>query len=139
MAFKLSTELVFPWPVKVREPDQDNPGKLVEHTFTGVFAIIEPEKAKARDDERRLIVDRFMADAENKDSKSLAEELTDHDLKAVKEVFRGWRDDLLGPDDKPWPATEANIEYAFSIERIKAAVIRAYREAISEDQARLGN
>ena len=156
MTFKLSTELVFPWPVTVLEPSQTNPGKLEEKTFTGVFAIIAPEQAKARDEARKQIgreiaaLQQKLADVRAEDGEhaapglfdeitALEQKLTDHDTLAAREVFRGWRDGLVGDDDQPMTVNAENIDLVFSFTRVRAALVRAYREAISEDRARLGN
>lgn len=155
MAFKPSSELVFPWPVKVIEPDQANPGKLVEHDFTGLFAIIPPEQARARDEARLEIIKKIdalrqkvaasgiavnsPADLPIDEIAALEKELSGHDVQAVREVFRGWRDGVEDDSGKLLPSTPENIAFVFSLERVRKALVRAYREAISEDKARLGN
>lgn len=157
MSFKLSTELVFPWPVTVLEPSHDEPGKLEEKTFTGVFALVSPEKAKARDDARKEIGRQISAlqgriataraegdeatalDGVFEEITALEEKLSDHDTLAARDVFRGWKDDLLDENGQPMPVNAESIDWVFSHTRVRSGLVRAYREAISEDKARLKN
>jgi dTDP-4-dehydrorhamnose 3,5-epimerase-like enzyme len=138
MSFKLSSELTFKWPIKVLEPDQSTPGKLVERVFMGHFAIIEPALAKETDAKRRAILEQITEKTEAKDLKDIQALLEAHDFSALKDVLRGWHD-LLDEDDKPIPFNSETLKMVYAHQRVKNAFNRAYQEAVSEDKARLGN
>lgn len=137
--FKVSSTLTFPWPVKVIEPDTDNAGVLVEHTFTASFKILSPERIKASNDRRLAILEKTKAETSLKKLKQIQAELDAHDRRAVFEVLAGWEEDLIDENDKPIPFSEANFNAIYAHARIRSAFGRAYQEAISEDKARLKN
>ena len=138
MAFKLSQELTFPWPVKVIEPNQHIPGKLLEQEFIAQFALIAPERAKARDAERLAILEQVTPETEGEELRKINEALHAHDLQALTDVLRGW-DGILDDDDNAIPFNPETVEIVLAHTRVKNALLRAYRESISEDKARLGN
>ncbi|MFD1330259.1 hypothetical protein [Mycoplana ramosa] len=136
--FKLSSELTFPWPVKVIEPDPVKAGTFAEYEFQVTFAIIAPDKAKASAEARNAIIARSTPESTLDELKAIQAELELHDSKALEDVVRGWKD-IVGEDDKPLPFTPENLATVSQHARVRAALIRAYQEAISEDKARLGN
>lgn len=136
--FKLSTELTFRWPIKPIEPDPENPGKLIEREFTGIFKIIAPEKAKASDEARREILKRATADATVETLTKANDDLKAHDLAAARDVLTGW-EGIVGDDDKPLPFNDDTFAAAHAHDHVRAAIVRAYAEAISQDRARLKN
>lgn len=137
--FILAPSYVFPWPVNVLEPDQDNPGKLVEHTFTARFELISRDEAIATDRKRTEIVLK-MAGVDDPDALfKIREELDAHDRVAMLRVLRGWEDDLCDENRKPIPFNDATVSAVLNHGRVHAAFNRAYQDAISEDKARLGN
>lgn len=138
MAFKLSQELTFPWPVKVIEPNPRIPGKLLEQEFIAQFALIAPERAKARDAERLAILEQVTPETEGEELRKINEALHAHDLQALTDVLRGW-DGILDDDDNAIPFNPETVEIVLAHTRVKNALLRAYRESISEDKARLGN
>jgi hypothetical protein len=136
--FKLSSELTFPWPVKVIEPDPKHAGKLIEHEFQVIFAIIDPDDAKKSAEERRTILAKMKPETELGELKVIQAELSAHDEKALRAVVRGW-ENIIDDDGKPIKFTDVTFRAAYAHERVKVALIRAYEEAISQDKARLGN
>ncbi|CAD7055461.1 hypothetical protein RHAB21_00722 [Pseudorhizobium halotolerans] len=138
MGFKLKKELIFPWPVKVIEPDPDNAGKHLEREFTALFAIIDPKDAKAAEEKRRKIVAQITPELSLDELKVIQAEVDAHDLAAIKQVMKGWQD-IVDDDDRPIDFTDKSFREVLEYPRVKSALIRAYREAISEDQARLKN
>ncbi|CUX57364.1 MULTISPECIES: hypothetical protein [Agrobacterium] len=138
MAFKLSQELTFPWPVKVIEPNPHIPGELLEQEFIAQFALIAPERAKARDAERLAILEQVTPETEGEELRKINEALHAHDLQALTDVLRGW-DGILDDDDNAIPFNPETVEIVLAHTRVKNALLRAYRESISEDKARLGN
>lgn len=137
--FKLSSELTFPWPVKVIEPDPKKAGKLVEHEFTAIFAILDPEAVEASLAARRAILAKMHPESTLEELKAVDEELTVHDRAALFEILRGWGDDFIDADEKPIRFTQAMFNEVIKHKRVRNGLIRAYEEAISEDKARLGN
>lgn len=138
MAFKLSSELTFKWPVKVLEPDQGTPGKLIEREFTAHFAIIDPEQSKETDKQRVALFEQIKPDMDVKDLREVQALIDAHDFTALSQVMRGWHG-IVDDDDKPIPFNSDNLKMVYAHDRVKNALRRAYQEAISEDKARLGN
>ncbi|CDN93477.1 hypothetical protein [Agrobacterium tumefaciens] len=138
MAFKLSQELTFPWPVKVIEPNPHIPGKLLEQEFIAQFALISPDRAKARDAERLAILEQVKPETEGEELRKINEALAAHDFKALTDVLRGW-DGVFDDYNNAIPFNPETVEIVCAHTRVKNALIRAYRESISEDKARLGN
>lgn len=137
--FKLSSEFTFRWPIKPIEPDPETPGKLIEHEFTGIFRIISPERAMASEEARRKIIKLATADANIETLTKVNADLKAHDLKAVREVLIGWEEDLLDESGNPIPFSETTFAAVYAHDRVRAAIGRAYSEAITEDKARLKN
>lgn len=138
MAFKLSSELTFKWPVKVLEPDQGTPGKLIEREFTAHFAIIDPEQSKETDKQRVTLFEQIKPDMPVKDLRDVQALIDAHDFAALSQVIRGWHG-IVDDDEKPIPFNSDNLRMVYAHDRVKNALRRAYQEAISEDKARLGN
>ncbi|MCI9864879.1 hypothetical protein RHIZ_02850 [Rhizobium skierniewicense] len=138
MSFKLSSELTFKWPIKVIEPDQGTPGKLIERTFMGHFVIPDPALVKESDAKRRAILEKITPDTDLPELKNLTALLEAHDFSALNDVLRGWHD-LIDDNDAAIPFNSENLKRVYAHPRVKSAFTRAYQEAISEDKARLGN
>lgn len=138
MAFKLSSELTFKWPVKVMEPDQGTPGKLIEREFTAHFAIIDPELSKETDSKRAALFDQIKPDMTPQDLRGVQALIDAHDFYALEQVLRGWHG-IVDDDDKAIPFNSDTFKMVYAHHRVKNALLRAYQEAISEDKARLGN
>lgn len=138
MAFKLSSELTFKWPVKVLEPDQGTPGKLIEREFTAHFAIIDPAQAKEADNQRVALFEQIKPDMSTKDLADVQALIDAHDFSSISQVLRGWHG-IVDDDDKPIPFNSETLKMVYAHDRVKNALRRAYKEAISEDKARLGN
>ncbi|TWC85657.1 tail assembly chaperone [Rhizobium sp. SJZ105] len=138
MAFKLSQELTFRWPVKVIEPDPHTPGKLIEQEFTAHFAIIAPDRAKARDAERLALFEQVKPETEGQELRDINKRIEKHDFESLTDVLRGW-DGVFDDYNNAIPFNPETVEIVCAHTRVKNALIRAYRESISEDKARLGN
>ncbi|SEH22528.1 hypothetical protein [Rhizobium sp. NFR12] len=136
--FKLSSELTFPWPVKVIEPNPGSPGELIEREFEVIFAILDPEVGRKRTAERRAILAKMTPGMELDELKVIQEEIHAHDQTALQEVIRGWSS-IVGDDDKPIAFTDVTFRAVTAHERVRIGLVRAYEEAISQDKARLGN
>lgn len=151
MTFKLFSELTFPWPIKVMEPDPAKPGKHVLREFEAIFAILPPERIKESQDARREIVKKMDRKVINEETgeeepigldelKVIQAELAAHDEAALKDIIRGWSKIVDADDgDKPLPFNDATFRAVYAIERVRVAFLKGYEDAISQDRARLGN
>lgn len=139
MTFKLSTEVTFPWPVKVIEPNPEKPGEKIERVFTAIFALIDPDEAKASEEARLNILRQTKAESKAKELRAIQEQLDLHDRVALRGVLRGWEKDILGADDKPLRFNEENFNALYRWPHVRAALLRAYKEAITDDGGRVGN
>ncbi len=136
--FKVVPNLTFWWPVKVLEPDPEQPGKLAEREFEAEFKLLDDKEAKASAEARRLIVARFSPDLDDKGLQAVTDELEAHDKAALRRVLTDWRN-IVDMGGKPIPFDDQAFAAAYNMYRVRTALNRAYKEAISEDQARLGN
>lgn len=134
--FKFVETLTFWWPVKVLEPDPANPGRLVEQEFEALFELPDPDLKKARADRRKTILQKI-ADAKTADDVEAAQaELDAYEEQVALETVKDWRK-IIDQNDKPVPF--GLFPKIYRNDRVKAAIARAYLDAISEDKARLGN
>lgn len=140
MTFRLSTELTFPWPVKVIEPDPANAGQKIEHQFTAVFALLDPDEEKTSLDARLDILKRGAnPDAKAKDLRAVQADLEKHDREALFRILRGWSGLEDEATKQPIPFTPESFAALYKHARIRNGFLRAYKEAITEEGARLGN
>ncbi len=138
MAFTVKNTLQFPWPVKVWEPHPEKPGKLIEREFIGHFKLIDPEVSRAHDDTRRAIVDEITPETTAEEMKDIQRRVEEHDHATSLELFCGW-DGIEDEEKQPITFSPEAFEEIYRMPRVAAAIKRAYREAVSEDKARLGN
>lgn len=149
--FKLVKNLAAWWPVSVLEPDPDQPGKLLEHSFEAQFIIRGKEEMKGHNERRQELTKQLMeaigragtatadeADAINAEIKQLTDRIEAHDRSMFHLMVANWRG-VIGEDDQPIPFSAAALDGALDHDRIRVGLNRAYEEAISNDKARLGN
>jgi hypothetical protein len=136
--FKVVPNLTFWWPVKVLEPDPEQPGKLIEQEFQAEFKLLDRNEAKASAEARRQIMARVSPDLDEAALKAVADELEAHDKRAVRQVLVDWRN-VVDSKGQPIPFEDQSFAALYNMDRVRAALNRAYAEAISEDKARLGN
>lgn len=136
--FKVVPNLTFWWPVKVLEPDPEQPGKLIEQEFQAEFKLLDDNEAKASAEVRRQIVARFSPDLDDQALQAVTDELEAHERASVRRVLVGWRD-IVDAKGNPIPFDDQSFSALYNMYRVRTALNRAYKEAISEDQARLGN
>jgi hypothetical protein len=122
--FVLTTTHVFWFPVTVRMPDTDEPGKFKPQTFQMQFEAI------GQDESRRLTAE-YEALTDPADR---AREEHSHLIRVVKD----WRD-VIDPTGQPVPFSEAALRAAIQIGWIRTGIYRAYAQALAGDEARLGN
>lgn len=139
MTFKLSSEVVFPWPVKVLEPNPDKPGEKIERVFTATFVLIDPDEAKASELERLDILKQAKTDTKAKELRAIQEQLEFHDRNALRRVLKGWHDDIQDESGNPLPFNDETFNAVYRWPHVRAAFVKAYKEAITDDGGRLGN
>jgi hypothetical protein len=104
--FKLAQVRKIEWPVDVHIP-QDG-GKVQRQRFTGHFELLDQDEYKSRVDEGDL----------------------------PERVFVGWGADLKGEaGDEPLEVNESNKAALLKIVYVRAAVLRAYLQASSGQEA----
>ncbi|WP_323041578.1 hypothetical protein [Gemmobacter sp.] len=124
MKFVLSKTNRYWWPVTVRLPDPDQPGKMLEQTLKILF---EP-----KDQDDALAEQTRIAAIKDPRAQVLAER------EALADVCKGW-DDIVDDDKTAIPFTPENLMAALQKAWFRAAVYRAYGESLSGEEARLGN
>lgn len=140
MTFSLSPELTFPWPVKVIEPDPDNAGQKIEHQFTATFALLDPDEEKASLEKRMEILRRASGpDLKAKELRAIQAELEKHDREALFRIVRGWSDLQDAATKQPIPFTPETFAEVYKHPRVRNGFLKAYKEAVIDDGARLGN
>lgn len=124
MKFKIVDEHIYWWPVEVRIPDPDKPGKTVTQSFTMQFQAIPADESAAMMKEIQEL-----PTAEARQARQHEE---------LVKVCKNWRDVT---DDK-------GEEVPFSTEALKACLqfswfsrglYNAYGRSMAPDEARKGN
>ena len=136
--FRFVKSLTFWWPVTVREPDPDQPGAMVEQSFEAQFRLIDDARVKASRQARRALMDRLTPDMSAGDIEAIQDEIDAHDRAALAEVLADWRD-ICDGDGLPIPFSGPAFEELYGERRFRAALTRAYGEAIAEDGGRVKN
>ena len=136
--FRFVKSLTFWWPVTVREPDPDRPGTIVEQSFEAQFRLIDDARAKASRQARRALMDRLTPDLSAGDIEGIQDEIDAHDRAALAEVLLGWRD-ICDSDGQPIQFSTTMFDELYGERRFRAALTRAYGEAIAEDGGRAKN
>lgn len=145
--FKVVKNLAVWWPVTVLEPDEDNPGTLIENEFQAQFVIRSRDQAKALQEERNTLIkqlpgsDDYLKDYASASAK--AEEVNAaieaHDNKVFHLNVTNWKD-VVADDGKTRIAFSPDaLDMVLNLDRVRLALVKAYDEAVSNDKARLGN
>ncbi len=122
--FTLATSRLFTWPVTVRLPDPVNPGAFAEHGFIATFEAIGLDEAEA------------IEQAAAGDGGPLA--LARGQAAVIMRVLKGWAD-VVDADGRDIPFTPAALAGACGEAWFRTAVIAAYAQAISGQEARRKN
>ena len=124
MKYVLSTTNRYWWPVIVRLPDPDQPGKMMEQALKILFEPKDQDEALAEQERISAIREpRKQAQAERE---------------SLSDVCKGW-DDIVNDDKTPIPFTHENLMLALQKAWFRAAVYRAYADSLTGQEARLGN
>lgn len=136
--FKLVRNLTFWWPVKVIEPDPFNPGKTIEYQFEAEFEILDRDEDKRVKAKRAELLARLSKDSSETNIAQVEAELEALDEGSFRRAIRNWRN--IGDEDgNPLVFTEETFAAALKHDRVRAGLVKAYRDAVSQDGARLGN
>lgn len=121
--FAIAPKRLFWWPVTVRIPSPDKPGTIEAHGFEAQFEAIPLARAHALDEARATLPE--------------AERVA-RAFDFLSEIVRGWRD-VIDADGESVPfgreAFEAQCQFAW----FRDGILAAYAEAMSGQEARLGN
>ena len=124
MNFKLTTAQKYWWPVTVRLPDPDRPGKIIKQRFKMQF------EAQPRD--------QVIADQERLNALTGLSEIAEHEYDMLRRACTDWKD-VDGEDGKPAPFTREAFDAQLQRTQFRVAVYEAYNESQSGEEARLGN
>lgn len=145
--FKIVKNLAIWWPVSVLEPDDDNPGTLVEKKFQAQFLIRSRDQAKALQEERNALLKQLPGSEDYlKDyaaASAKAEEINvaieAHDNKVFHLNVTNWKDVVADDGKTQLPFSSDALDMVLNLDRVRLALVKAYDEAVSNDKARLGN
>lgn len=121
--FTITKKRLFWWPVTVKIPSPDNSGVYQEHGFEMQFEAMPRDRALEIDAERNRLP------AAERDA--LAFEF-------LFEVARGWRD-VVAEDGTDAPFSEELFRQQLQYPWFRDAVVAAYEQAVTGQDARLGN
>lgn len=121
--FVITKKHLFWWPVTVKIPSPDTAGELQEHTFEMQFEAMSMERGRQIDAE----IDKL----------PLAERSARR-FDFIFEMAKGWRE-IVDADGVDVPFTRETLEAQLNIAWFRAGVLAAYEQAMTGQQARLGN
>lgn len=124
MKFTLAQTVRYWWPVTVRLPDPETPGKILEQQLQVLF---EP---KGRDE--------AIAAQEAYAQLDSAKERSAHEHRELADVVKGW-DDVVDEEKAPIPFSEEALSRALQFSWFRAGVYEAYAQSLNGEEARLGN
>ena len=124
MQFKLAETYRYWWPVKVRVPDPESPGKIVEQTFKALFEPLDREEQ--------------LAESERAAGLKTMRDLVDHEIQNALRVVKNW-DEVIGDGGEIVPFSEDKLRQALRHSWFRAGVQEALKESLAGEEARLGN
>jgi len=124
MQFKLTKSHRYWWPVTVRIPDPEQPGKIIEQRLKVQF---EPKPREA-----------ILAAQEKAAKMTSLRELTDHEISEARDIIRNWAD-VVGEDGQLIPFGAENLEAALQQTWFRKGLNEALTESMNGEEARLGN
>lgn len=123
MKFVLTDKHIYWWPVEVKLPHAEIPGKIVTQSFTMQFEAIGADEANA-----------IWAEIE---ALPVAERAARRHDELVR-VSKDWRD-VTGEDGSEVPFTEQALRAALQFSWFRVGLTEAYSRSLSADAARKGN
>lgn len=136
--FKLVKTLTAWWPVKVYEPDPENPGKFVSFEFQAEFEILDREEVGKNEAARAAVFAEFEGATGDNRLRELQQKLDDLQTREFLRVMRNWRG-VVDDNDQPLTFTEQAFLEALKRNHVREAISVAYAEAIDTGKARQGN
>lgn len=124
MKFQLVEKYRYLWPVTVRVPDPQNPGKIVEQRFRMLFEAETREEAIAAQDKYAEL--------------KTARERANHEHDQLLKVCKGW-DDVVDGEGNATAFSETSFRQAIQFAWFRVGVYAAYNESLHGEEARLGN
>lgn len=121
--FKLTHDHVYWWPVEVKVPDPNRPGRTMRQAFEMLFEAVPPAELERLDGESADAPPRGRLDGERR---------------LLARVCRDWRN-VVGPDDQPLTFTPEALDAAIGQPWFRLAVMTAYARSLTGEEARLGN
>jgi len=120
--FRIASEHYFWWPVTVRRPDEDQPGKMTEETFTARFKALGAERADELDAAATAAGLSIFARVKI----------------TIKEVLVGWKD-IVDDGRAEMPFSAEALNAAVQLPWFRDGVTKAYGEAVTGQEPRQGN
>lgn len=124
MQFKLSDTDRYWWPVIVRIPDPQNPGRILEQTFQAEFEPLSPEAESEA--------------AEVAAGLNSLREILDHSIAQAARVVKNW-DGVVDGEKNPVPFSPDKLRLALGKTWFRIGVNEAYQQSLKGEAARLGN
>ncbi|MDH0908034.1 hypothetical protein N5C66_06365 [Rhizobium pusense] len=124
MKFVLADTYRYWWPITVRVPHPDEPGKILEQTFKMEFEPQPREEAIAAQEKYSKLETQRDRDA--------------HEVAQLAKVCKNW-DDIVSENGGATAFTPENLTKALNLGWFRTAVYRGYSESLSGEEARLGN
>ena len=136
--FKLVKTLTTWWPVKVYEPDPENPGTFVSFEFQAEFEILDREQVARNEAARAAVFAKFDGATGDDRLRDLQRELDDLQTAEFLRVMRNWRG-VIDDDNQPLTFSEQALIAALNRNHVREGISVAYSEAIDTGKARQGN
>lgn len=123
MQFVLTDSYRYWWPVRVRIPDPESPGKIIEQVLKVQFEPKSREAYIAAQEEAAKITD--------------PRKLLEHEVQAALDVVKNW--DEVTSKDGLVPFTPDNLRLALQQSWFRRGIQEALLESMNGEEARLGN
>ncbi|KRB58457.1 hypothetical protein ASE04_27475 [Rhizobium sp. Root708] len=124
MKFVIEENYRYFWPVKVRIPDPEAAGKIIEQTLKIQFEPLPRDEA--------------LAAQERHENLTTAKERADHEHEQLLLVCKNW-DDVIAKDGGAVSFSEDRFRSALQMSWFRTAVYEAYADSLNGQEARLGN
>lgn len=138
--FKFTNKVKCWWPVKVMVPSETVPGTFEEQVFEAEFQLQDRDEAKASREKRAALIIGLQAAVSEGDlerATAAQAELDAFDDAEFKSSISDWRG--IEGEHGPFAFSPDNLAAILRQDNVRIAVSNAYREAIGQDKARLGN
>lgn len=138
--FRFTDKVKCWWPVKVKVPSETTPGTFEEEEFEIEFILQDRNEAEKKRQTRAAMIIALNAALTERDlerAEHAQSELEAHDVADFKSTISNWRG--IEGDNGPFLFSDENMDLLINRQAVRVAISDAYREAIGEDKARLGN